>query len=491
MLHAPCPLLLTPRPLSFASLPPDIPATMPSPMSDSAFILIVEDDAEHAQSMLEGLRRMGHVCRVVETGPEAVESVKTRPPDVLISDYKLTGPMNGLEVLQAVKKLSPATEVILITAYGDEQLVRSVLRRDGLGAYDYLTKPLDLDELRDTVSRAARLAHALRDSQALRDKLAESTFTFEGMIASSPAMARVIRMAKKVADSKITVLIEGESGTGKDLLARAIHAHSARRNKTFQAVNCAGFNEGTLESELFGHVRGAFTGAERDRKGIFEYCDGGSLFLDEVGDMPKPMQAKLLRVLGSGEITPVGSNESRTVDVRLIAATHRDLSKMVAEGTFREDLFYRVREVVLKIPPLRERREDIPPLVEHFIDLSNQAHAKSVQGITSEAMRRLMGADWRGNVRQLQSTLSSMVVLADKPVLDLSDLPEDLRPTTEIVPAGSASAPPFVGVPLHVLEKEAIRRTLDLVGGNREKAAKLLQIPARTLYRRLKDYQLE
>ncbi len=456
-------------------------------MAEAAFVLVVEDERSHGEAIVEGLRRSGHVPRLVESGAEALDSVRQRPPDVVVTDYRLGGEITGMDVLCETKRISPDTEVILITAYGSEQLARDALRpTNEYRAYDYITKPIDLEEVREVVGRAARQAITSRENRSMRDQL-DKAFSFEGIVGSSGEMSRVIKRLRRVADSKITVLIVGESGTGKELVAEAIHNNSPRKNKPFKVINCAGLNENLLESELFGHVKGAFTSAVSDRKGLFEAADRGTLFLDEVGDMPMAMQAKLLRALENGEVVPVGSNDVRRVDVRVVAATRRDLREMVNKGEYRDDLFYRLNQVMIRLPPLRERREDVPLLVEHFICESNARHGKDVKGISSEAIRRLGNHLWEGNVRELKSVIDSMVVLAEGEQLDVDDLPDPVRGSTDIVPAGAV---PAAGLSMGEMEKIHIANTLRLTGGNREKAATILGIGARTLYRKLKEYGL-
>ncbi len=455
-------------------------------MSSTAFVLIVEDDPAHGEAIAEGLKREGHACRVVTSGAEAIDSVRNRPPDVVITDYKLGSSLDGMDVLKQTRTISPYTEVILMTAFGSEQLARDALGPDNpTPAYDYLIKPIDIDVVRDKVNRAAAKAMAVRDGQAIRERM-EKAFNYEGLIGTSAALAKQIRRIEKLAKSKSTVLIHGESGTGKELVAQALHANSPRSGKPFKVINCAAISESLLESELFGHVKGAFTGAISDKKGILEAADGGTLFLDEIGDMPMSMQAKLLRTLESGEVQRVGSTEVRFVDVRFIAATHRNLRKAVEEHEFREDLFYRLHaQGAVHLPPLRERREDIPLLADHFLARANADNGMEVKGFTTEAMRRLTNHTWRGNVRELRSVIEQMVIEADGDMLDTDDLPDSLRATTEIVPVGG---PSLVGLSMADVEKMHILNTLKLTGGNREKAAKLLKIGARTLYRKLKDY---
>ncbi|MCZ6654500.1 MAG: sigma-54 dependent transcriptional regulator [Planctomycetota bacterium] len=459
-------------------------------MDDTAFILIVEDEVEHGEAIAEGLRRSGHACHVVYDGPAAIASMKERPPDVVVTDYRLGGDTNGMDVLRAAKELYPDTEVILITAYGSEQLARDVLSRESqTQAYDYLIKPLDLEEVREKVQRAARQSLSNKENRHLREQL-DQAFSFEGIIGSTEIMAKLIKKLRRVANSKITVLLIGETGTGKDLIAQAIHVNSSRSGKPYRAINCAGLNENLLESELFGHVKGAFTGAMTDRKGIFEAADGGTLFLDEIGDMPLTMQAKLLRTLENGEFVPVGSNDVRIVDVRVIAATHQNLTEMIQQNTFREDLFYRLNQVQLAVPALRSRREDIPLLADHFLEQANkERQASGLENLTmdSEVLRKLTAFGWPGNVRQLQSVIGAMVVQADDPVITVDDLPDPIRGSTEIVPLAPGG---YTGLSMADVEKMHIANTLKLTSGNREKAAKMLGIGARTLYRKLKEYEL-
>ena len=457
-------------------------------MSETAFVLIVEDETAHGLAMADALKRSNHACRVVASGAEAIDSIKERPPDVVITDYKLGGHVDGIDVLRTAKQHAPECEVILITAYGSERLARDVLSSDAPHrAYDYLIKPLDIDILRDKVDRAARQAITARQNRQLREQV-DRSFSFEGIIGTSEALARELKRVKRLARSKSTVLIVGDSGTGKELIARAVHANSPRRNKPFKVVNCAAFTETLLDSELFGHVKGAFTGALGHHKGMLEAADGGTLFLDEVGDMPASMQAKLLRALENGEITPVGSTEVKRVDVRFVAATHHDLWAEVEADKFREDLFYRLHaQGAIRIPPLRERRQDIPLLARHFIDQCNEENSTQIEGISPEALRRLVQHSWRGNVRELRNVLERMCIEAEGSILEVEDLPDNLRSSTDIVPAG---LPSLAGRSMAEVEKWHILNTLRMFGGNREKTAKALKIGARTLYRKLNDFGL-
>ena len=459
-------------------------------MSSAAFVLIVEDEVAHGEAIAEALESARYACHLVHSGEAAVESIRQRPPDVVVTDYKLGGKINGLDVLRESKRVSPNTEVILITAYGSESLAREALSRDNdaSAAYDYLIKPIDIDILRDKVERAASQATVARESSLLRKQVDEA-FVFSGIIGNSDVVKREIKRLKKIARSKSTILIVGETGTGKELFAQAIHQNSPRAGKPFKVLNCAAVTETLLESELFGHVKGAFTGAVVDRKGLIQSADGGTVFLDEIGDMPLSMQAKLLRTLETGEVLPVGTNDTLYFDVRYVAATNRDLSELVREGKFREDLFYRVHaHGAIRIPPLRQRREDIPVLVQRFIAQANREHETSIGSASSEVIRKLMNHDWPGNVRELRNVVERMCLESDGPLLTVSDLPDQLRATTEIVPAGP---PNLAGMTMADVEKLHIVNTLRMFGGNRERTAKALGIGARTLYRKLADYDLK
>lgn len=458
-------------------------------MSETAFVLIVEDEAAHGQAIAEALDRTKYACNVVESGDAAIDSIRSRPPDVVITDYRLGGSVNGMDVLRETKQANPQAEVILITAYGSEQLARDVLSQDSqFRAYDYLIKPIDIDVLRDKVGRASKQALNARESKLLRDQY-ENAFEFNGIIGTSQSLDREVRRLKKIANSKSTVLIVGETGTGKELFAQAIHLNSPRAGKPFKVLNCAAVSETLLESELFGHVKGAYTGAVTDRKGLVQSADGGTLFLDEIGDMPLTMQAKLLRTLETGEVLRVGTNDVQYFDVRFVAATNHDLGELVRMGSFREDLFYRLHaHGAIRLPPLRERREDIPVLVQHFIRLVNTENGSSFTGIAPDCMRRLVNHQWPGNVRELRNVIQRMCLESDGPVLTVDDLPPPLRTTTDIVPAGP---PNLAGMSMADVERLHIMNTLRLCGGNREKTAKALGIGARTLYRKLQEYGLK
>ncbi len=449
--------------------------------------LIVEDDVHHADALAQVLGR-GFAVRRVDSVESALAALEVEDAELVISDLMLGG-RRGTEVLLAAKKRDPATEVMLISGYGSiEDAVQSM--HDG--ASYYFTKPLNIEHVRSVVGQAAERIRLRRAggpasaSKALSVRK-EPAQAFTEIVATTPAMMRVFELVSQVAPTNATVIILGENGTGKELVARAIHGLSARRDMPFVALNCAALSEGVLESELFGHEKGAFTGAQAAREGRFEFADKGTLFLDEVGDMPLPVQVKLLRVLQEREITRVGSNRPIKVDVRLIAATNKDLEAEVRKGNFREDLYYRLRVLKIAVPPLRERRGDIPHLVDRFIAEFARRHERPVSGIDAEALRLLSQTDWPGNVRELQNVVETMVLLAKKPVLGVEDVPPELA---DIKSSGTAlvSVDALEGMTLKRVERELIRLNLDRFVGNRAKVAKALGISERTLYRKLKEY---
>jgi len=455
-------------------------------MSESATnkstILIVDDEQDHAQVMCEALQRQGHRCDVAFNFSEARTRLEKKRYDVVVTDLMMEGKQEGMEVLHFTRDLQPAPPVILVTAHADIPTCKRALSE---GAYDYIEKPLDLDYFRAQVDRAAEKAALQKANEVLEAQVMEGS-NFEGIVGRSASMQKVVTTARQVASSDIPVLIMGESGTGKELIARAIHNNSKRRKQRLVTLNCAGLSESILEDELFGHVRGAFTGAQSDREGRFEHADGGTLFLDEIGDMPGAMQAKLLRVLENGEVVRLGSNEPIQVNVRIISATNRHLEQMVAEKQFREDLYFRIKGMTIVIPPLRERRDDIPLLIHFFMKQTAEKYDKSIEGISAEAQQRLMGYGWPGNVRQLRNAVENMVVLSTTPTLAVDTLPTEIRPT--LSDAGGMQN--LVGISIEQAEKELIRNTLKLTHGNREQAAKILGIGERTLYRKIKDYDL-
>jgi len=456
-----------------------------------AQVLIVDDEPDHAQVMADALRRPGHVCTVRTTVDEAFGELRGGSFDVVVTDLIMDGEPLGMKILEESRRLHPQAKTIMVTAHGDVPTAKEALRK---GAYDFIEKPLDLEVFRNLVNRAAEASVLQQQNTDLRRQL-DSKYGFEGIIGQSESIRKIVSVLQQVAPTEMPVLIVGETGTGKELVARALHNASNRREARFKPVNCAAFTESLLESQLFGHVKGAFTGADAPAEGVFEYANKGTLFLDEIGDMPLGMQSKLLRVLESGEVVRVGANESRTVNVRLISATHRDLYHMVETEEFRRDLYFRIKGVELRLPPLRERREDIPLLVDHEIATYAEKVGKRINGMSSEAMRLLVGYHWPGNVRQLLTAVDHMVLFCeDGGEIGLEHVPTEIRMAQSeddgAAAAGAGGTGSLAGMNLADLEKRSIRETLKLTQGNREQAAKMLGIGERTLYRKLKEYGL-
>jgi two-component system, NtrC family, response regulator HydG len=456
-------------------------------VSDPVRVLIVEDDVHHAEALEQLLGRSYDVRRATGV-EEAFAELKRRPTDIVVTDLMLGG-RRGTEVLEQAKRLDSEAEVMLISGYGSiEDAVESMRS----GASYYFTKPLNVDHVRRVVGEAAARVRARRKQPAPEKPggavaVHEPASAFTEIVATTPPMMRLFELVTQIAPTDATVLIVGENGTGKELVARAIHGLSSRRDKPFVALNCAALSEGVLESELFGHEKGAFTGAQSAREGRFEFADKGTLFLDEVGDMPLSVQVKLLRVLQEREITRVGSNLSIKVDVRLVAATNKDLEAEIRKGTFREDLYYRLRVLKVVVPPLRERRADIPHLVERFVAEFARRHRRAVEGVSPEALRLLMQYDWPGNVRELQNVVETMVLLTKGNRITPEDVPPELA---EVGKTGTAlvAVDALEGMTLKRVERELIRINLDRFDGNRAKVAKSLGISERTLYRKLKEY---
>jgi len=445
-------------------------------------VLIVDDDEGHAEALADGLETENCVCRMAHSGREGIELMSETTFDAILTDLVMHD-VNGLKVLEEARRLQPEAVVLLITGHGSVETAVDAMR---LGASDYLTKPVRIAELRTRLARALETGNLKRTNKELRRQL-DKRYGLEGIIGQSAPMQRVFDVLQQVSGSHATVLILGESGTGKELVARAIHVNSPRKDRPFVAVNCAALSQGLIESELFGHVKGAFTGAIAAKEGMLVYADGGTLFLDEVGDMPLETQAKLLRVLETREVQMVGGNTTRKVDVRIVAATNRDLRTLVGEGKFRGDLLFRLQVVTLQLPPLRERPGDIPLLVDHFVSSLAREHGRAVRGITPEARALLLRYDWPGNVRELRNALETMVLLTRHDVLDVEDVPEHIQHATGLAGASRAHYE-LAGRTLADVERDLIEATLALTEGNRQKAAKLIGIGERTLYRKLNEY---
>jgi len=453
---------------------------------DGIIVLVVDDEREHADGIVEALENYCAKAMAVYSGTDAVEMLRNQRVDVVVTDLRLEDTIDGLGVLAEANKQAESTEVILITAYATIETCKEAIKQ---GAYDYLVKPIDIDQLRTLVTEAGRKVSRAMGWQWEQGQAGQSDFVFEGVTGPSSSMQGIFEVLRRVAPTNIPILIEGESGTGKELLARAIHNNSPRCNRVFRPINCAGLTETLLESELFGHVRGAFTGAMNDRKGLLEVADKGTLLLDEIGDMPLNMQAKLLRFLEDGIVTPVGSHKAIKVDVRVISATNHDLRELVEHKKFRQDLYFRIKGVSVTLPALRDRRDDIPLLVEYFLKEAVAETGSKVSGVTDAAMAILRDYSWPGNVRQLRNCVRMMVVMCDHDELDARDIPPEIHQVRQLL-AGRQTAANLGGVSLEQLEKQAIIDTLAKTRGNREQAATILGIGERTLYRKIKEYGL-
>lgn len=457
-------------------------------MSQTAFILIVTADAERGQRLREALReRHGHSTNLVESLDDAAASIRAKAPDVVVADDVVSGESSLTVLGSLLEGVARDATLVILANSDDSPRATELAPRVGVESL-VLPGETEFGKLAARIAEAAGKAVVRRESRLLKESIeGQQIEPFEGIIGVSPAIRKIIERIKKAARNKLTVLILGETGTGKELIAEAIHKHSDRARRPFKPLNCAGLNENLLESELFGHVKGAFTGAVSDKKGYFVAADGGTLFLDEIGDMPLAMQAKLLRALDRREITPVGSTEVRRVDVRVVAATNVDLARKVDEKAFREDLYFRLRQWVIDVPPLRERRQDIPLLAHHLLRRANLLHNVSIEGFSNEAMAALAKYHWPGNIRELVSVVEAASVEAGEGRIELEHLPEPLRGSRELLHPASAA---MVGFTISQMERLMIERALQSTGGNREQAAKMLGIGTRTLYRKIKEYGL-
>ena len=450
-------------------------------MTAPTTILVVDDERSNRASLGRILARAGYDVVEAASGAEALDRLRSRSTAVLLTDLKMPG-MDGVELLRAARLVSPDIEVVLMTAYGTVETAVEAMKE---GAYDFLTKPLKRHDVLQAVSKAVEKRSLVVENRELRARLkvAADAGPLGRIVGNSVALRSALEVVRQVAPTDATVLVSGESGTGKELVARAIHELSPRTGKPLVRLACAALPETLLESELFGHEAGAFTGAAGKRQGRFEAADGGSLLLDEVSETSPATQVKLLRVLQEGEFERVGGSNTLSVDVRIIAATNRDLEEMVAERSFREDLFYRLNVIRVDLPPLRNRAGDVPLLVDHFIRLYAERHRKPVEGVDAEAMDLLDGYRWPGNVRELQNTLERAVVLAQTDRLSATDLPESIRGGERR--SDELSFP--VGTPLKEVERRMILETLRNTGGDKKLAANLLGIHSRTIYRRMEE----
>ncbi|OHB37538.1 MAG: sigma-54-dependent Fis family transcriptional regulator [Planctomycetes bacterium GWA2_39_15] len=452
-------------------------------MTNHTVILVIDDKEDHAKATAEALQKMGYKCLIATSGRDGQKIIDTGDVDIVITDL-IMHDVDGLQILKSTKERLPEAEVILITGYGTVETAVDAMQK---GAATYLLKPININHLRAEVNKLVEKQYLIRSNKELHKQLDER-FGLSGIIGNSPKIQKILNVVNQISATTATILITGESGTGKELISKIIHNNSPRKNNPLVILNAAAIPENLLESELFGHEKGSFTGALYQRKGKFEYAHHGTLFLDEIGDMPLSTQVKLLRVIEDGIITRVGSNESIEVDVRLIAATNQDLEKLIKEGKFREDLYFRLNVVSIKLPPLRERKEDIPLLIDVFLREFLQTHNKTISYISPEARKILCNYPWPGNVRELKNCIESMVVVGTKNTLDIEDIPEHILQRSDKTPASPSL---LGGITMEEAERELIKNTLATVGGNREEAAKMLGIGERTLYRKLDRYGLK
>jgi DNA-binding NtrC family response regulator len=464
-------------------------------------ILILEDEKLLRMTMRKRLEDDGYRVLESATGQAALDLIREDEPDLLLLDYKLPD-MTGIDVLRQVREMHLDTSAILLTAFSS---IGTAVEAMKLGAHDYLNKPVDYDELMATIAKALETTRLRREVRRHRNELVR-LYGISNIVGRSKATEQILIKIRKIADSAATtVLIQGESGTGKDVAAKAIHYASSRADKPFMNITCTALTESLLESELFGHERGAFTDAKTLKKGLLEVANGGTVFLDEIGDMGAQLQSKMLRFLEEKSFKRVGGSVDIRVDVRVIAATNRDLEKLARSGTFREDLFYRLNVVPIDLPPLRDRKEDIPDLVDHFLEQFNREFKKKTKGVTEEAMACLTRHDWPGNVRELRNVIERVMILEDRAEVDLPDLPEDIVHRADLAgdedlaaypadaKAGSAAALirlPEAGVSLRDVQFELVRQALERTGGNQTKAAQLLRISRDALRYKMKSFGL-
>lgn len=454
-------------------------------------ILVVDDERGMREFLAIMLQKESHEVTSAANGREALEQIGQKTFDIVITDLRMPQ-IDGIDVLKTVKESAPETVVIMITAYASPETAVEAMKQ---GAYDYLTKPFKIEEVKLIVRNALEKRRLREENLILKRKIQEWTTSgvIGGIVGKSPSIVNIIELIIKIADSPSNVLITGESGTGKELVARAIHNYGHRKDRPFVAINCSAIPEGLFESELFGHIKGAFTGAIASKEGIFESANGGTVFLDEIGDIPHNFQVKLLRVLEDKSVKRVGGNQEIKVDVRIIAATNRDLKKAVAEGNFREDLFYRLDVIPVEMPPLRERKDDIPLLVEHFLSKYNRLIGREIKGMSPEAMQKMIHFQWKGNVRELENVIERAATLGRGPVMEEHTIDECLQrgipykvPMSTEIPAGGVD---MEGI-LMEIEKNFIIKALNMTGGVKKDAADLLRLDLRSFRYRLSKYNL-
>jgi len=449
-------------------------------------VLVVDDEENLRLVVRTFLKRDGYEVEVAASGEEALALVESFGPDVILTDVKMPK-MGGLDLLATLKAKGIDSTVIVMSAYGNVDLALEAMKA---GAYDYIQKPFKAEEVLLTLRKAEERESLRRENRALRQEIRKESL-FEDILAKSPQMQAIFKTITKIAEYKTTALITGESGVGKELIARALHSKSSRRGGPFVAVNCGAIPEPLLESELFGYRRGAFTDAVADRAGLFEQANGGTLLLDEVGELPLSLQVKLLRVLQEETIRRLGDNKDLKIDVRILAATHRDLAAETKAGRFREDLYYRINVLPIHVPPLRERREDIPILLDHFLARNNARFNTQIRGFDAEARRLLLEYAWPGNVREMENTIERAMVLTERDSLCAEDLPERVRESRDPVQMHLKSGEMSIKKTARIIEEILIRRALTKTKGNRTRAAEVLEISHRALLYKIKDYHIE
>ncbi len=442
-----------------------------------AKILVIDDDTSLRRVLEYNLQEDGYEVQTASSGEEGLYLFGQSQPDLVITDMNMPG-MDGLMVLKSIKERSPETLVIMITAFGTVDVAVEAMKA---GAYDYITKPFNREELKLTVRKALEFNGLAEENKRLKSELSDKA-DFRTIVGSSKEMEKIFEVIRKVADTEAAILITGESGTGKELVARSIHANSSRKDAPFVAINCAAIPRELLESELFGHVKGAFTGAIRDKTGKFQLADGGTLFLDEVGDLPVELQPKLLRALQEKEVEPVGGAKAQKLDVRVVSATNLDIDKAIAEGTFREDLYYRLSVIPIHLPPLRERRKDIPLLIRYFCS----KHGSEKVTFAKDALETLVMYPWPGNVRELENTVERLLIMRNGDNISHDDLPDKLREGN--APGGALIKLPDEGYSLEQLEREVVVAALERKSWNQAAAARFLRIPRHTLIYRMEKY---
>lgn len=448
-------------------------------------ILIIDDDTSLRRVLEYNLQEAGYAVGTADSGEDGLRLFEQIEPDLVISDMKMSG-MDGLQLLKIIKERYPETVVIMITAFGTVDIAVDAMKS---GAYDYITKPFNRDELRLTVAKALQFKRLTAENKQLKNELSERS-DFKALIGGSSAMEHVFKIISKVADTDASVLITGESGTGKELVARSLHDNSSRKKSPFMAINCAAIPKELLESELFGHIKGAFTSAIKDKIGKFQQADGGTIFLDEVGELPLELQPKLLRALQERVIEPVGGTKEFKLDVRVVAATNLDIEKAIAEGLFREDLYYRLAVIPIHLPPLRQRKDDIPLLLKHFC---NKYGAVNVS-FDKQVLKVLSEYNWQGNVRELENLVERLLIMRESDIVTLEDLPDKIKNWSKALTTidhGNIVNLPAEGYSLEKLEREIVIQALERNGWNQTAAAKFLYIPRHTLIYRIEKYGIK